>query len=172
MSDILTQLLRRVQSVNDGLNTGAFVRDVVMRHEADIMELQKQQLFEGKAANGEDIRPYYSEDLKPGGYFYSVESAGRYAAWKQDGVAYPYTANRNPDAPNLYVNGKFHSELGVEFGADYVLVRGMTSYADNIVNKYGLRTFGLMAENWSRLFAERNGLNELMDGLKRILYVL
>lgn len=172
MAEILEDLRQRVVDVAEGLASGALARDVVVRHESDIMELQRQQLFEGRASSGEDIRPYYSEDLKPGGYFYSVESAGRYAAWKQDGVAYPYTANRNPDAPNLYVNGKFHSELGVEFGADYVLVRGMTSYADNIVNKYGLRTFGLMAENWSRLFAERNGLNELMDGLKRILYVL
>lgn len=171
MSDILTQLLSRVQSVNEGLNTGSIVRDVVINHEADILELQRQQLFEGKASNGEDIRPYYSEDLKPGGYFHSVDSAGRYSAWKQ-GLTYPYKAgSRNPDAPNLYINGKFHSELGVEFGTDQMAVRGMTSYADGIVAKYGLQTFGLMAANWDALFAERGGLNELMQNLANILYV-
>lgn len=169
MSEILTQLLARVRSVNDGLSTGQLVRDVLVQHESDILDLQKQQLFAGKAGNGEDIRPYYSEDLKPGGYFHSVESAGRYAAWKGQ-LSYPYTANRNPDAPNLYVNGKFHSELGVEFGTDTLTIDGRTPYAQGIVSKYGLQTFGLMAENWSVLWSERGGLEELMQNLRNILY--
>ena len=173
MAGILSDLRQRVQAAADGLASGSLVRDVVVRHESDIMELQREQLFEGLASSGEDIRPYYSEDLKPGGYFYSVQSAGRYAAWKRDGISYPYSANnRNPDAPNLYVNGKFHSELGVEFGGDSLVVRGLTAYAQGIVAKYGLETFGLMAQNWARLFEDRGGLVELMDGLKRILYVI
>lgn len=168
---ILNDLRTRVQNVNEGLKTGALVGMVIMRHPDDILELQKIQLFEGKAGNGEDIRPYYSEDLKPMGHFYSVESAGRYAAWKQDGINYPYSAQRNPDAPNLYINGRFHSELGVEFNADSVGIIGLTEYAKGIMAKYGMQTFGLMESNWMVIFAQRGAYYELMNELKNILYV-
>ena len=168
---ILNDLRTRVQNVNDGLMTGALGGIVIMRHPDDILELQKIQLFEGKASNGEDIRPYYSEDLKPSGYFYSVESAGRYAAWKQDGIRYPYSANRNPDAPNLYINGRFHSELGVQFNPDSVGIVGTTGYAKGIMAKYGMNTFGLMESNWMVIFAQRGAYDELMNEIKSMLYV-
>ena len=130
---ILNDLLSRVQSVNDGLQTGELVRDVVVQHPDDILELQKIQLFQGLDANGEDIRPYYTEDLKPGGYFYSVESAKRYAAWKESGINYPYSVQRNPDAPNLYINGRFHDELGVQFDVQTVGIVGTTGYSKGII---------------------------------------
>lgn len=167
---ILDELLARVESVREGLQTGEMVRDVVIRHPEDILDLQRQQLFAGLTSSGEDIRPYYSEDLKPGGYFHSVESAGRYAAWKQDGIPYPYSANRNPDAPNLYINGRFHSELDVQFNSDTVAVIGGTGYARKIIAKYGLSTFGLMPANWGRLFIEFGAYDELMKELKTRLY--
>lgn len=153
------------------MTSGAIVRDVLTGHEHDIMELQRRQLFEGKASNGEDIRPYYSEDLKPTGWFHSRESAGRYAAWKLSGISYPYSASRNADAPNLYINGRFHNELGVVFLPDAVSVQGMTAYAQQIVAKYGLATFGLMPIYWSEIFANRGALNELMQQIKSKLYV-
>lgn len=168
---ILNDLRNRVQRVNDGVTSGALVGIVLMRHPDDIMELQKIQLFEGLKANGEDIRPYYSEDLKPSGYFYSVDSAGRYAAWKMDGISYPYSAQRNPDAPNLYINGRFHSELGVQFNADSVGIVPTTPYAAGIMAKYGTNTFGLMESNWMVIFAQRGAYNELMNEIKSLLYV-
>lgn len=169
---ILNDLRARVQGVNEGLQGGSLVRDVVVRHPDDILDLQRVQLFEGKAANGEDIRPYYSEDLKPSGYFYSVESAGRYAAWKKDGINYPYTArNRNPDSPNLYITGKFHDEIGVQFGPDAVGIVPATAFAAGIMAKYGLQTFGLMPGNWAEIFERRGGYYELMQLIKSRLYV-
>lgn len=167
---ILNDLRTRVAEVNDGLQTGASIRDVVVRHPYDILELQKLQLFQGLAANGEDIRPYYSEDLKPGGYFYSVETAKRYADWKANGINYPYAVNRNPDAPNLYINGRFHDELGVQFDAETVGIVGTTGYSKGIIAKYGMNTFGLMPLNWSIIFTERGGYNELMEIIKSRLY--
>lgn len=167
---ILENLRNRVQRVNDGMRSGEIVRDVLVRHPDDILDLQKRQLFQGLAANGEDIRPYYSEDLKPGGYFHSVESAKRYAAWKLSGINYPYSAQRNPDAPNLYINGKFHDELGVEFAADTVGIVGTTGYSRGIMAKYGNNTFGLMMSNWMAVFVERGAYNELMENLKTRLY--
>lgn len=168
---ILNDLRTRVQTVNDGLMTGELIRDVVILHPYDIMDLQHVQLFEGKSSSGEDLRPYYSEDLKPTGYFHSVESAGRYADWKKNGISYPYTAQRNPDAPNLYINGKFHSEIGVQFGADTVAVVPLTPYASGIVAKYGLSAFGLMMQKWITIFTDRGAYNELMQELKNKLYV-
>ena len=167
---ILNDLRMRVQGVQDGLQTGEVVRNVLVRHGEEILDLQREQLFEGKASSGEDIRPYYSEDLKPKGYFHSVASAGRYAAWKQDGINYPYRANRNPDAPNLYINGRFHDELGVRFMADSMGIVPMTPYASQIMAKYGLRTFGLMAAKWKVLFEDKGAYRELLTEIKTRLY--
>ena len=168
---ILDDLLTRVQTVNEGLRDGAIIRNAVVSHPGDIMELQRQQLFAGKRPDGEDIRPYYSEDLKPGGFFYSVETAGRYSAMKDDKIMYPYSANKNPDAPNLYFNGRFHDEIGVEFGSDSVAVVPTTAYAKKIMDKYGMDTFGLMMANWMVIFVERGAYDELMQQVKQQLYV-
>lgn len=168
---ILNELLSRVETVNAGLQFGTLVRDAIVRHSEDILELQRIQLLQGLSSSGEDIRPYYSEDLKPSGYFYSVESAGRYSAWKVTGIAYPYSGgNRNPDAPNLYINGQFHSELGVEFGSETVGVVPTTGYAREIVLKYGLSTFGLMPQNWSIIFWDKGAYDELLTEIKAKLY--
>lgn len=168
---ILNELRTRVQTVNDGLQSGELVRNAIVRHPDDILELQLQQLFSGLASSGKEIRPYYSEDLKPSGFFHSVESAGRYADWKLNGISYPYEANRNPDAPNLYINGRFHDELGVQFTADTVGVVPTTPYSAKIVAKYGINTFGLMMANWMVVFIERGAYNELMQEIKNQLYV-
>lgn len=168
---ILNDLLKRVESAYDALQTGEMVRNVVVQHPDDILDLQKKQLFQGLASNGQDIRPYYSEDLKPSGFFYSVESAKRYSVWKETGINYPYSVDRNPDAPNLYINGRFHDELGVQFDADTVGIVGTTGYSRGIVAKYGIETFGLMMSNWMVIFMERGGYNELMNELKSRLYV-
>ena len=165
---VLNGLRDRVEVVRSGLQSD-LVRNVLMKHESDIMELQKRQLLEGKASNGEDIRPYYSEDLQSrGGYFKSAETAGRYSAWKQD-LSYPYSVNRNPDAPNLYINGKFHSELGVQFNSDSVAVKGDTAYANSIISKYGMATFGLMKAYWDNIFREKGALGELITEIRNIL---
>lgn len=162
--------MARIQGVNDGLQTGELVRNVIVQHPDDILDLQKEQLFSGLASNGQDIRPYYTEDLKPSGYFHSVETAKRYAAWKESGINYPYSANRNPDAPNLYINGRFHDELGVQFNAQTVGIVGTTGYSKEIIAKYGISTFGLMMSNWMAIFTERGAYNELMNDLRQRLY--
>lgn len=165
---ILTTLLTNVEAVQSGLQNGTIVREVVSGHPDDVLELQRIQLLEGKTPTGEDIRPYYSEDLKPEGHFHSVESAGRYAAWK-DGLSYPYSVERNPDAPNLYINGKFHSEIDVDFREDAAVIVPGTGYAEGIMLKYP-RAFGLSQESWNAIFSQRGALAELMETIKGIIY--
>ena len=167
---ILNDLLQRVQTVNDGLQVGGLIRDVVIQYPDDILDLQKEQLFAGKASSGEDIHPFYTEDLKPSGYFYSVDTAKMYAAWKQT-LDYPVQADRNPDAPNLFINGRFHDDLGVQFDAQFVAVIGTTGYAQNIINKYGIETFGLMWDNWNEIFYNRGAYEDLLNAIKEKLFV-
>ena len=167
---ILTDLLLRVTGVQDGLQSGAIIRDVLLLRQEDILEAQRVQLLAGKDSGGEDIHPFYSEDLKPSGYFYSVESAGRYAAWKQD-LTYPYTVTRNPDAPNLYITGKFYKELGVEFGVDTLGIIDLTAYANRIMVKYGVNVFGLSNESWNEIW-ESGSYEELLNYMQLMLYVV
>ena len=164
----LVELRSRVEKAREGLQT-YLVRFVLEEHTADILELQSKQLLQGKDSKGNDIRPYYSEDLKPSGSFRTAESANRYSVWK-DSLSYPYSVQRNPDAPNLYINGKFHSELDVFFDRDSVAVTGGSMYAQRIIDKYGMSTFGLMQQYWNEIFRERGALAELIESLKDELY--
>ena len=168
MSSILNALLSKVEAVQSGLKDGTLVRGVVSTHPDDVLEMQRIQLLEGKTPKGEDIHPFYSEDLKPGGWFHSVESAGRYAAWKQD-LSYPYSVERNPNAPNLYINGRFHSEIDVVFGDEAAEIVAGTAYAQGIMLKYP-SAFGLSRESWNTIFSTRGALAELMGEIKNILY--
>ena len=165
---MISELLASVKKVNDELQNGTIVRDVLEKHENDIMDLQLYQLFSGKSSSGEDLRPFYSEDLQPGGFFKNADSAKRYADWKQT-INYPIQASRNPDAPNLYINGRFHDELEVEFGSDAVAVVGSTMYAKNIMAKYGIANFGLTDANWNAIFRERSALDETIESVKKQL---
>lgn len=166
---ILDNLKKRATALNEALRTGELVRNALVNRGTEIMRQQQIQLLEGKSSTGEDLRPYYSEDLRSrGGWFHTVESAGRYAAWKQD-LSYPYSVNRNPDAPNLYINGRFHSEIGVEFRADSIAIIPLTGYAEIIMAKYGLQNFGLSSEKWAEIFRERGAYDELMQEVKRII---
>lgn len=169
MPNPINILLDRAKTLLESLNTGAIVAEAMPRYEGDILELQKLQLLEGRASNGDDMRPYYSEDLKPQGHFRSAESAERYARWKQE-LEYPVQTNRNPDAPNLYINGQFHSELGVEFGADYMLVNGVTMKAQAIILKYGIDKFGLADDKLSELIWERGLYKDILTETENIMY--
>lgn len=164
----LEGLTESMRALLDG-GMAQMVGEVLQRHEQDIIEYQRIQLLEGKDSDGQDIRPYYSEDLKPQGYFKSRESAGRYAAWKE-GLSYPFSVSRNSDAPNLYINGKFHSELGVSFGSDGLSIEPLTPYAAKIMAKYGRNTFGLSWEKWNTLFTERNIKDEIITTFKQRIY--
>lgn len=161
-------LLTNARALKQGLQ-GNLIREALQPLEGDIIEQQKIQLLEGKNSSGQDMHPYYSEDLKPRGYFKSRESAGRYAAWKQT-INYPFTVKRNPDAPNLYITGVFHNDIGIIFGSDTLMVKPDTAYAANIMAKYGLNAFGLCAEKWGVIWNEKGGKDNLINEVKKTLW--
>lgn len=166
---MISRLINNAEALLSDLESGVLVRDVLEDYGEEIMSLQRIQLLEGKASSGNDIRPYYSEDVGPTGYFKTKASAEAYRAWKGS-LSYPHDVQRNDDAPNLYINGKFHSELGVTFGPQALAILPETPYASKIVRKYGVETFGLTREKWNELFVERGVLEKIMANVKNRLY--
>ncbi len=167
--DIIDALTRRAERLRDELEQGTIFAPLMADRRDDILELQRIQLLEGKDNAGNDLRPYYTEDLKPSGYFRSAETAKKYAAWKLD-LSYPYEVQRNPDAPNLYINGKFHSELDVHFMPTGLAIVAGSAYASGIMAKYGADRFGLSDEKWGVLLRERGVMTELFNEIRNILY--
>lgn len=165
----LDKLLTNARSLEQAMSGGDVTRSVLEGHKADILELQRIQLLEGKASDGEDLRPYYSEDMQPGGYFKTAAQAQQYIAYKKT-LSYPYQVQRNPDAPNLYINGRFHSELDVRYAADSVAVVADTAFSRPIMAKYGVGKFGLSAEKWSEVFNGRGARDEILMKMKDILW--
>jgi hypothetical protein len=164
----LESLLNGARQVRDGLR-GSLMRDVLKEHEQEIVEQQRIQLLEGKDSNGNDMHPFYSEDVKPRGYFRTKDSAQRYAEWKKT-ISYPYTVKRNADAPNLYITGVFHDDLGAEFRDEEMEIVPDTGYAANIMAKYGRNAFGLSTEKWGVIFVEKGAKDELIERMKEILW--
>ena len=164
-----SELLRNVKMLKSMMD-GTLQREVFEQHHDEIIANEREQLLEGKAGSGKDLRPYYSEDLKPNGWFHSRDSAGRYAAWKGS-LTYPVSVQRNSDAPNLYITGVFHGDLDVAFGVQSIFIIPSTSYASQIMAKYGNRNFMLTDERWNALIKRDGGIrDELLTKMRAIIW--
>ena len=164
----LTTLLRNAEMLQSAMDRGIFLQVVLNDRREEIIASQREQLLEGKDSDGNDMRPYYSEDLKPNGWFHSKESAMRYALWKKTGISYPVDVQRNTDAPNLYINGKFHGEMEVRAGSTSVGVYPKTLYAATIMGKYGMNKFGLTSERWRKVLDDCK--DRIIQLMKQELY--
>ena len=164
----LDGLLQNARALRQGMQA-SLIREALLPRENDILEQQRIQLLEGKDSQGKDMHPYYSEDIKPRGYFKTKESAKRYADWKQT-ISYPFSVQRHTDAPNLYITGVFHDDLGLDFGTDSVKVIPDTAYAANIMAKYKTEAFGLSMEKWKVIFDDKGAKESLIKLMKETLW--
>lgn len=164
----LTTLIRNAEMLQSAMDRGIFLQVVLNDRREEIIASQREQLLEGKDSDGNDMRPYYSEDLKPNGWFHSKESAMRYAMWKKTGISYPVDVQRNTDAPNLYINGMFHNDLEAKAGSTSVGVYPKTSYAAGIMAKYGMNKFGLTSERWRKVLDDCK--DRILQLMKQELY--
>lgn len=164
----LTTLIRNAEMLQSAMDRGIFLQVVLNDRREEIIASQREQLLEGKDSDGNDMRPYYSEDLKPDGWFHSKESAMRYALWKKTGISYPVDVQRNTDAPNLYINGMFHNDLEARAGSTSVGVYPKTSYAAGIMAKYGMNKFGLTSERWRKVLDDCK--DRIIQLMKQELY--
>lgn len=158
----VANLMRRFQDLDIAKQAG----DALMLTKDTILELQKDQLLTGKGNDGQDLSPGYLEDP----YFKTPAEALAYLAWKQKITPDP---RRNPNAPNLFINGFLHSKFRVEADQDgYHVDNDSADYAD-INAKYHGAQAGLSPENtkkyafgkfWSVLMPRI----EIVTGLKMI----
>ena len=169
MNQRLAMMAAAAHQLERQMQDGSLVRGVLRNHEEDIMEQQHIQLLEGKGSDGEDLRPYYTEDLQPHGYFKSQQSASNYMAWKET-LNYPYSVERNSDAPNLYINGRFYRAMEVKFEADSMMIAPSSGYAAQIMAKYGMGRFGLSALKWQVMMQEKGVMMEVQEQMKQLLY--
>ena len=159
-------------------NKASILADLLSQREDELLDRQRDQLASGLNSEGTDIMPPYSADLKPGGYFHSPEAAARYAGWKQRIYAPPVhykQKQRNPDTPNLFIDGdgivnggRFYKELTVTVTDNEILFHGGTAYAEKIVDRFGEQQFGLCEEYW-RDVMENGVIETMLKGLRESL---
>lgn len=133
----------------------------ILQNQKDfITEINKEQLFDGRATTGEDIRPYHSENK----YFKNQEAVQKYIDKKEK---FSKNVLRNKNIPNLYINGKFHSEIksinttsGVEVVASGKMALKILPDFDNIL--------GLTPQN-KNIVAQNIIIPKLIEYLKTYL---
>lgn len=110
------------------------VREVVADHEAEIVDMQLEQLLSGKNAEGEDITPLYKSP--------------DYAAYKQH--VNPKPAYRVPD---MKATGDYHESIKAEVKGKQIQIIATDHKAGKLERKYG-PLLGLTPENRERLKGE------------------
>jgi len=120
------QLLSNVKELNN--NFDDIVLDLAMEEKDFIVQANRDQLWEGKTATDEDIRPYYSEDP----YFKTPKAAAGYAKWKQKITP----STRGIDVPNLYINGYFYKSIFAQKKEDHIENVSNVSMGNEIISEH------------------------------------
>lgn len=116
------------------------ISDSLFANSAKVISLQQGQLYDGKTNKNQDIRPLYTEDP----FFKTPRQAQAYISWKQR-----LTPNsiRNPNAPNLYINGYFFNSLRMFNVAGDVIIRSSAGGEIGKLDDKYKDIFGLYEEN-------------------------
>lgn len=147
---MLDDLLKLADSINR-FDTERVIVGIIDDNKEKIVDLQKEQLLEGMGADGQYIRPFYSENP----YFKSLGAAMRYAKWKQ--VISP-NPKRPEDVPNLFINGYLHNSLFVDIQGQTVDIDSTVPFADEVFSVHK-NAIGLDESN-RKVFAETVTLPE------------
>lgn len=115
--------------------------DAMMDNRDKIVSMNQEQLYDGKNIKGEDIRPLYTEDS----FFKTDAQAKGYIKWKQKITP---NSKRNPNAPNLFINGYYHRSIELARNGLKVFLRSVSAGAlgSELSTKYP-DTLGLTPEN-------------------------
>jgi len=107
------------------------VQNAIFKNQKEILKLQREQIYNGQNNKGEDLRPLYTED----DYFKSQAQARGYVKWKQAITPNP---KRNPNAPNLYINGYIHRNIIIvnESGNVIFDINNRIEFGENLKAKY------------------------------------
>jgi len=156
-------------TIRDYLKNARFVReqypevviDSIMKNKDKIIEMNQEQLYDGKDIFGNDIRPLYTEDT----FFKTEAQAKGYVKWKQKITP---NSKRNPNAPNLFINGYFYRGIDVVRSGVSVFLRSINAgtLGAELSTKYK-NTMGLNEKNQAIL--SNIIYPEIMNFVKRYL---
>ena len=124
--------------------------NTVQRTSDVLLDLNRDQLLQGRDADGKVLTPGYLQD----DYFKTTESARRYLRKKivleeihrlrmrfSTGIQlYP---GKNANTPNLIVTGHFHDGFFINITRDAYTISSSYDDADDINRKYNGRVYGL-----------------------------
>lgn len=116
--------------------------DCLADNQGVVLEAVREQLYSGQNSDGRPLSPTYDDDpfFDQPGYWY--KGGARYKAWKAK-ITPPITGTmlglppRAQAVPNLFVNGKFYSEIFTERRGDALHIDPGTEKGPAIVAKYG-----------------------------------
>lgn len=149
------EVLRRLEKVDEP----AAVVTVLQRKSPELLELNREQLLEGKGRDGEDLTPSYFDDP----FFKTQEAAARYSAWKD--LITP-NAKRKSGTPNLIIDGQWvHNVLRVGVDANKLTFAIDSPIGEKIFAKYGARVAGL--NDASKLILKKDTAPELAKEIKK-----
>lgn len=95
----------------ESVDMNSIIGKSIELNQDEIVELNRDQLWDGKDALGNDITPSYLDDP----YFKTKEAAAAYMRWKQKITPNP---DRKPETPNMYINGSFYKSLKLDPGTE------------------------------------------------------
>jgi hypothetical protein len=124
------------------------VNDALLLNEEKIVDMNKAQLYDGKTIEDINITPLYSQDS----FFKTQAQAQGYIRWKQKITP---NGNRNPDAPNLFINGFHYSMIGLlKKGKDIVIgIKSSNALGSSIEAKYD-KIYGLNTQHQEKVNKE------------------
>lgn len=124
----------------EGIDTDQVIYQVMQDSEQDIVDLNREQMYDGKTNLDTNIRPLYIEDP----YFKGdIIRAQAYSDWKDSITP---NSRRNPGVPNLYINGFFHSSIRVTVLPDTIVFDSSWTEGDDIEKKFK-NIYGLGGEH-------------------------
>jgi hypothetical protein len=118
-------------------NLPQIAEDSMVETKDAFLELNKQQMYDGKNRLGENLTPSYLDDP----YFKSRESAKRYSDWKDRITP---SAKRPSGTPNLYISGAYYNSQFIQRSKGGLQYNASTPMAAKIEAKYP-NLYGLSA---------------------------
>jgi len=131
---MIERLIERLQNFQNSIPM--IISEVVSENENDILTNVKDSLWDGKSGSGEDLLHFVQDP-----FFKTQDQAIAYMNWKNAKFPNP---NRNPNSPNLFINGYFYSTLEVDLAGDQITVLSRDSALGiDVIRKYGINTFSM-----------------------------
>lgn len=152
----IKQFKKRVQN----LNAGAVAQKSLTATADQLLELNSQQMLDGKRRDGQDISPTYLEDP----FFKSKKQAQAYSDWKDRITP---SSVRKKGVPNLYINGTYHGSIEVDVSGEALLFSSSFPGASDIDRTFPL-IHGLNSE-YRTIYVTDSLRPKFMELMKKVL---